>query len=158
MIWMKALVLKTSTENKWNKNNRKSLLDTSNAASSLAKTSKFRNKEEDKMDVGDMIIRVNSSRENTEEIKIENLEGSANKLFKQTTKTDSEDSMSDKNSSDDNVFELETPRIGNETEPNVKQKFDFEEMFNQRKRRTSAYQRRDSRIGMLIGKSSKLLM
>ena len=107
------------------------------------------------MDVGDMIVRVNSSRENAEEIKIENLEGSANKLFKQTTKTDSEDSMSDKNSSDDNVFELETPRIGNEAEPNVKQKFDFEEMFNQRKRRTSAYQRRDSRIGMLIGKSSK---
>lgn len=50
-------------------------------------------------------------------------------------------------------MELETPKIGGKDDHLIA-KFEFDDLLQQKKRRVSCH-RRDSRIGMLIGKSSK---
>lgn len=69
---------------------------------------------------------------------------------------DSMKSESVQDSGDEDIFDmtLETPKIGT-NEESIKSKFDFKDLFHQKKRRVS-YHRRDSRIGALIGKSSNI--
>lgn len=55
----------------------------------------------------------------------------------------------------DNVFDIETPKIGTEPDKSIKEKYIFEDVASPPKRRVTAYHRRDSRIGMLIGKACK---
>lgn len=98
-----------------------------------------------------------------EEVDIENVHRVKSSMIQHEPKKlelknfeDSIRSESVQDSGDEDIFDmtLETPRIGT-NEESIKSKFDFKDLYNQKKRRVS-YHRRDSRIGALIGKSSNI--
>ena len=136
----------------WNASTRKSILEDPNYNPSLL------GKKLDTSENQGRLERLKSQNEQSLElIKIEGLNQSLKTDYNDDVDVDvMVDDMSD--DEDDNVFSLgpETPKIGQDNSRESKKKYQFDDGSPDRKRRVTAFHRRDSRIGMLIGKSGKI--